>query len=422
MALPGPILIVSDRPDRKLAITLAGAGAVSVVETALAGAAGAIARIQPAAVLFADPDPEPARLLADDLMAAIDAMPAPFMPVAVRVKDCGTTGLDALPIDVSAPNEQIVARLAAVLRVRTLHATVLRRIDTLRGKGADVALLPDTDPLDDATVLVAGRGRNYPALTAAVGQRVGLIGALSVESAARYLNNRDVDGIIIGEGFGRSTVEPFLTALGEDSRFCDLPVGVVPDLPAPIDRARLAGLEPIKGAPDDMVAHMMPLVRVRAFEARLRRHMTSLDANGMIDPQTGLFTVAAFEHDLPRAIADSRERNIPMSIARFALPTDLSRRARLDAARLMSRLIRPADFACQSEDGAITVVMAESALHHAHVLARRIASVMRHTMLDNERADGSRMEATVTLASLKSTDSPHSLLARVSEPATTAAE
>jgi len=422
MSLPGPILIVSDRPDRKLAVALAGAGAVSVVETALAGAAGAIARIQPAAVLFADPDPEPARLFADDLVAAIDAMPAPFMPVAARVKDCGATGLDALPIDVSAPNEQIVARLAAVLRVRTLHATVLRRIDTLRGKGADVALLPDTDPLDDATVLVAGRGRNYPALTTAVGQRVGLIGALSVESAARYLNNRDVDGIIIGEGFGPSTVEPFLTALGEDSRFCDLPVGVVPDLPAPIDRAHLAGLEPIKGAPDDMVAHMMPLVRVRAFEARLRRHMTSLDANGMIDPQTGLFTVAAFEHDLPRAIADSRERNIPMSIARFALPIDMSRRARLDAARLMSRLTRAADFACQSEDGAITVVMAESALHHAHVIARRIASVMRHTMLDNERADGSRMEATVTLASLKPTDSPHSLLARVSEPTTAAAE
>src|SRR5215472_13320071 len=343
MSLPGPILIVSDRPDRKLAVALAGAGAVSVVETALAGAAGAIARIQPAAVLFADPDPEAARLLADDLMAAIDAMPAPL-----RVKDCGTTGLDALPIDVSAPNEQIVARLAAVLRVRTLHATVLRRIDTLRGRGADVALLPDTDPLDDATVLVAGRGRNYPALTTAVGQRVGVIGALSVESAARYLNNRDVDGIVIGEGFGPSTVEAFLTALGEDSRFRDMPVGVVADLPASVDRARLAGLEPIKGAPDDMAAHMMPPVRVRAFEARLRRHMASLDAGGMIDPQTGLLTGAAFERDLPRAIADSHERNIAMSIARFALPLDLSRRARVDAARLVNRLIRSTDFACQT--------------------------------------------------------------------------
>jgi hypothetical protein len=422
MSLPGPILIVSDRPDRKLAAALAGAGPVPVVETALSEAAGAITRIQPAAVLFADPDPEPTRLLADELMAAIDAQPAPFMPVAARVNDCGASILEALPIDISAPNEQIVARLAAALRVRTLHATVLRRIDTLRSSADDVPLLPDSDPLEDATVVVTGRGRHYPALTTAVGRRVGLIGALSVETAAHYLNSRDVDGIIVGDGFGPSTVEAFLTALGADSRFRDLPVGVVPDLPASTDRASLAGLEPLKGTPDDMAAHMMPLVRVHAFGARLRRHVTSLDARGMIDPQTGLFTAAAFERDLPRAIADSHERNIPMSIARFELPVGLSPRARVDAARLVSRLIRAADFACQAQDGAITVVMTESALRHSHVIARRIASVIRHTMLDSERADGSRIEATVTLASLKSTDSPQSLLARVSEPVIMAAE
>ena len=217
-------------------------------------------------------------------------------------------------------------------------------------------------------------------------------------------------------------MEAFLTALSEDSRFRDLPVGIVPDVPASIDRARLAGLEPISGNPEDMAVHMMPLVRVHAFGARLRRHVTLLDARGMIDPQTGLFTVAAFERDLPRAIADSHERNIPMSIARFVLPVDLSRRARVDAARLVSRLIRAADFACQAEDGAITVVMTESALRHSHVIARRIASVMRHTMLDREREGGSHMDAMVTLASLKSTDTPQSLLARVSEPATAAAE
>jgi hypothetical protein len=421
MSLAGPILIASDRPDRKLAAALAAAGAYPVVEIALAEAAGALARIQPVAVLFADPDPAPARLLANELLAAIDAMPAPFLPVMVRVKDCGATGFEALPIDVSAPDEQIVARLAAALRVRTLHATVLRRIDAQRHNGADVALLPDFDPLDDATVLVTGRGRHYPALTAAVGRRVGLIGALSVETAARYLNIRDVDGIIIGEGFGPSTVEAFLTALGEDSRFGDLPVGVVPDLPASIDRARLAGIEPVNGAADAIAAHMMPLVRVHAFGARLRRHLSSLDARGKIDPQTGLFTVAAFERDLPRAIADSRERNIPMSIARFDLPADLSRRAQVDAARLVSRLIRAADLACQTPDGAITVVMTESALHHCHVIARRIASVMRQTMFDHEREDGSRMEAMVTLASLKPTDTPQSLLARVSEPTAAAA-
>ena len=422
MSLPGPILVVSDRPDRKLITALAGAGAFPVVESVLAEAARAIAKVQPAAVLFADPDAEPVQSQADQLMEAIDAMPAPFMPVVARVNACGATILDVLPISAGAPNEQIIARLASALRVRTLHATVLRRIDTLRHNGTDVPLLPDSDPLDDATVLAAGRGRGYPALAVAVGQRVGLIGALSVETAARYLNNRDVDGIIIGEGFGPPTVEAFLTALIEDSRFRDLPVGIVPDIPSAIDRARFAGLEPVVGEPEDMVAHLLPLVRVHAFGARLRRHVTALDARGMIDPQTGLYTVAAFERDLPRAIVDAHERSFPMSIARFVFPHDMSRRARIDAARLTSRLIRAADFACQTPDGAITVVFTESALRHTHVIVRRIASVMRHTMLDSEREDGTRIEAMVTLASLKSTDTPASLLARVSEQTAAAAE
>jgi len=111
-----------------------------------------------------------------------------------------------------------------------------------------------------------------------------------------------------------------------------------------------------------------------------------------------------------------------MSIARFDLPAELSRRARIDAARLVSRLIRAPDFACQAPDGAITVVMTESALHHCHVIARRMASVMRQTMFEHDRDDGRRMEAMVTIAALKSTDSPQSLLTRVSEHATAAAE
>jgi len=420
MSLAGPILIISDRPDRKLAAALAGAGASPVVESAPIEAAGALSRIQPAAILFADPDP--ARPLADELMAAIDAMPAPFMPVIVRANDCCVTGLEGLPINVDAPNEQVIARLAAALRVRELHATVLGRIGAMRHGGADVPWLPDTDPLDEATVLVTGRGRHYPALAAAVGERVGLIGALSVETAARYLNIREIDGIIIGEGFGPPTVEAFLTALSEDSRFRDLPVGVVPELPASIDRARLAGIEPVKGAADAIAAHMMPLVRVHAFGARLRRHVACLDSRGKVDPQTGLLTVAAFERDLLRAITESRERNIPVSIARFDLPSRLPQRAQVDAARLVSRLIRAVDFACQNLDGAIIVVMTSSALHYCHVIARRIASVMRQTMFEGERQNGSRMEAMVTLAALKSTDSPQSLLARVSEPAMAAAE
>jgi hypothetical protein len=424
MSLPGPILVVSDRHDRRLPAALSAAGAFPILECTLAEAAAAIGRVKPAAVLLADPGPHAAAVQnpADGLIDAIDAAPAPFMPVVARVTHCGATILDVLPVNAAASIDQVVARLACALRVRTLHATVLRRIETLRRNGAAVPALPASDPLEEATILVAGRGRTYPPLAMAVGERLGapgLIGALSVENAARHLNTRDVDGIILGDGFGPTTTQAFLTALMEDSRFRDLPVGVVPDIPPALDRARLFGLEPVGGAPEDIVAHLLPLVRVHAFGMRLRRHVAALDARGLIDPQTGLLTVAAFERKLPRAVTDARERGIAMSIARFRLPPGFGRRPRIDAARLVSRLIRAVDFACQEDDGAIIVVFAESALRHAHVITRRIAAVMRQTVLEPER---SCLQAMVTLACLKAADTAQSLVERVCERTATAAE
>jgi len=418
MSLPGPILVVSDHHDRKLMAGLAGAGAFPVVECKLAEAAATIGQLGPAAVVFADPDFAPAGSVLDDLIAAIDGAPAPFVPVVARVKGCGPTALDVLPVEAAAGPEQVVARVAAALRVRILHATVLRRIDTLRGNGADVAQLPAFDPLDEATVLVAGRGRTYPALTTAVGAQVGLIGALSVENAARHLNTRDVDGLIIGDGFGPSTIEAFLTALAADSRFRDLPIGLVAEMPPLIERGRLANLEPVGGNPDDIVAHMLPMVRVHSFATRLRRHIVALDSRGTIDSQTGLYTISAFARDMPRVVADAKARRVPMSIARFAFPPDLGWRFRIDAARLTGRLLRPIDFACQTDDGSIVMVFAEAAPRNAHVIARKIASAMRQTMLDWENGDSGQcgIDPMVTLAFLKLTDTPESLLERVSDP------
>jgi hypothetical protein len=424
MSLPGPILVVSDHHDRKLMAGLAGAGAFPVVECKMAEAAATIGQLGPAAVVFADPEFAPAGSVLDDLIAAIDAAPAPFMPVVARVKGCGPTALDVLPVDAAAGVEQVVARTAAALRVRILHATVLRRIDTLRGNGADVAQLPAFDPLAEATVLVAGRGRTYPALTTAVGTQVGLIGALSVENAARHLNTRDVDGLIIGDGFGPSTIEAFLTALAADSRFRDLPIGLMAEMPPTIERGRLANLAPVSGDPGDIVAHMLPMVRVHCFGTRLRRHIVALDSRGTIDPQTALYTISAFARDMPRVVAHAKARRVPMSIARFAFPPDLGWRFRIDAARLTGRLLRPIDFACQTEDGSIVVVFAEAAPRNAHVIARKIASAMRQTMLDWENGDSGQcgIDPMVTLAFLKLTDTPESLLERVSDPVAVAAE
>src|SRR5437588_12025466 len=71
------------------------------------------------------------------------------------------------------------------------------------------------------------RGRSYPGLCTATGERVGVIGALTVEGAASALKSRDVDAMIIGEGFGTRVVEALLTVLAEDAGFRVPPVAVV---------------------------------------------------------------------------------------------------------------------------------------------------------------------------------------------------
>ena len=68
--------------------------------------------------------------------------------------------------------------------------------------------LSDTDPIEEATVLLIGRGAAYPALSVALGERMGVVGALSIEAAAKHLNARDFDGIVLARVLARAWSTP----------------------------------------------------------------------------------------------------------------------------------------------------------------------------------------------------------------------
>jgi PleD family two-component response regulator len=155
----------------------------------------------------------------------------------------------------------------------------------------------------------------------------------------------------------------------------------------------------------------LPYVRLHAFGQRLKLMLKSLDARGMIDPDTGLLAHEAFWRDLNRAVDDAEKRGVGLSIARFSFDGS-DRRTGLDAARLLSRLMRQVDFACREADNSIFAVFTETDLRAAHVVARRIAAVLKNTMVAPE-SKRSGIEAAVTLATLKPTDSVDSLIARV---------
>jgi hypothetical protein len=409
MALLGPIVVVAENPATGTVEALSNAGAFPIVEARWADARAAIDEIQPSALLLAEPEPPPNPRLAQVLTSRIEAMSL-LMPVLARVGDGAMIQIPcALAVSVQEPMSRLIDRLRSALRVRTLHATVLRRSGAPAQPGKDCAF-PPHGSLDHATVLCVGRGRFYPALAVAVGERVGLIGAMSVETAARFLNSRDIEGIVIGDGFGPRVVEALLTVLAENARFRDLPVGVLGGQAVGDDR--LPNLIQLDGDPERLVERLLPFVRLQAFEGHLKRLLKSLETDGTLDPATGLFARNAFWTDLERAVKDAGSNGGCLSVARFAFEETQDGRAHLDAARLFSRLVRNIDFACQEQDGSILAAFTETDLRSAHVVARRIASVLKHTMLSPDH-DRNSIRPTVTLATLKPTDNLSTLVARL---------
>ncbi len=416
MALQGPFAVIADSPAPEVVDALRAAGAFPIIETTWSDAPSALAAVEPEAIILADacPDRSRAAALADLLGEQRQEGSGLFMPVIARSRDDGAPSIpDAFAIAANAPPQRLVRRLSTALRIRTLHGTVLRRMRTLASRGEQLPELSTADPLDEASVLVAGRGRSYPGLSVAVGERVGVVGALSVESAARALNVRDIDGMVIGDGFSPKIVEALLTVLAEDVRFRDLPVAVLGGHPATIEpfAIELANLERISEGPQRLVERFLPYVRAHAFSQRLKRMLKSLDAKGMLDPDTGLLAHDAFWRDLNRAVDDAEKRGVGLSIARFSFERH-DRRFILDAARLVGRLMRQVDFACREADNSIFAVFTETDLGAAHIVARRIASVLKNTMLAPEAKKGG-IDTAVTLATLKPTDSIDSLIARV---------
>jgi hypothetical protein len=408
MASLGPIVVVAEKPASATIEALGEAGAFPIVEARWADARAAIDEIQPCALLLADPAPPDPRL-AQVVVGRIEAT-ALFMPVIARLAEDEALPLPAaLVVGVKDPMSLLIARLRSALRIRNLHATVVRRSGSATETTSDCAF-PWRGSLDQATVLCVGRGRRYPALAVAVGERAGLIGAMSVETAARYLNARDIEGIVIGDGFGPRVVDVLLTVLAEDVRFRDLPVGVLTG--RDLGEDRLPNLVRVDGDPQRLVERLLPFVGLQAFEARLKRLLRSLETKGTLDPATGLFARHAFWSDLERAVKEADGNGGCLSVARFAFEETNDGRAHIDAARLFSRLVREIDFACLEPDGSIIAAFNETDLRSAHVVARRIASILKHTVLA-PGPDRRTMKPTVTLATLKPTDNVSSLVARL---------
>jgi len=421
MSLQGPLIVVAEQPAARLVEALSAAGAFPIVEAKWADAPAAFLTVKPSAIVVAEPGPPLNEASARMLCLQVATVNGAMVPVVARVRGDEDAAVPiALPADAALPIERLLTRLQSSMRVRALHATVLRRIELFASHGGQLPMLPVGDALEDATVLIAGRGPLYPKLSVAMGERVKMVGAFSVEAAARHLNEREIDGVVVGDGFSLRMVEAFLTVLAQEPRFRDIPVAVIGEAPPEFADA-LPNIDQVAADPARLVARMVPLVRMRAFEARLKRMLKSLDTEGMFDPQSGLLTRQSFWRDLGKVTREAADRSLPLSVARFSFDGTTDERTSLDAARLMSRLIRNIDFATRDEEGGILVAFTQTDLRSTHVIVRRIASTLKSAMLTPQRTD-EPLTANVTLATLKAGDTLDTLMMRVTGRRTVAAE
>ncbi len=107
---------------------------------------------------------------------------------------------------------------------------------------------------------------------------------------------------------------------------------------------------------------------------------------------------------------DTLARGAGLSVAQFALP-GITERARFDAARIMGRLMRRMDFATLRDDHSIIVVFAETDLRNARMIARRLSSILRQTVVGDKK--GVKLDPEVSLATLLPNDTAQTLLARL---------
>jgi len=375
-----------------------------IIDATWADASRAVAQLQPAAVFAMSETADPGF----EALAIQIAARQPYLPL-IAIDPTTSLPENAIPFSQTGGNaDRLTARLRAALRVRTLHSTAMRRVDD---DPATRRPLAEIDLVRDATVLLIGRGAAYPALSVSLGERMGVVGALSVEAAAKHLNTRDIDGIVLGEGFSARVMDAFLTVLAEDPRFRNLPVVLTSDALAPA--YDLANLEIICGEPARVTANALPLIRQHALETHLSRTLRSIDAGGLLDAKTGLLTSAAFNRDFATSVYHTLSRGGGLSVARFAFDPAHAR-AQLDGARILSRLMRQMDFGAVQPDGSVIVVFAETDLRTAHMIARRLSSVMEHTTYGKR---DTRSEPAVTVATMLPSDTAQSLLARLYDEA-----
>lgn len=286
---------------------------------------------------------------------------------------------------------RIAARAAALARVATMQAELLRRFETMRDYGLDAMPPRFPDAPETLDVLVLGTGTHFIPFQNALQARAQFTGAFTAGSAIDYLARASFDAVVVDGPTDEAAAT--VTRLRADPRGQAVPILVAgrfaPEESEALFEAGAADVIAPDARPRDLVARLEAL----AVETRLRRSLTAsyADTRRLIsnDALSGLFGRGFALAHLDRLIAEQRATEEPISVIGLEI-ADLDAVNRRHGHAVGDRLIRQVgkliglvtraeDLAARIGAGRFVVLVPGATEDRAEVAARRVSGILAAT-------------------------------------------
>ena len=119
----------------------------------------------------------------------------------------------------------LAGRIAALARLSTMQSELARRFETATRYGVDApAEVSKPVRVDDAAILVLGKGKYFAAIESNLARHATITGAFTADTALEYLRRRDFDAVLVEVYDSQDEALAFVGDVRRHPRHFNLPI------------------------------------------------------------------------------------------------------------------------------------------------------------------------------------------------------
>lgn len=437
MGMRGRILVIEEQPTLETTALWQQMrdGGWTVDATPLAASAEAVSRVHqvaPDAVVLnlagAGDTAQRDRYL--DAAGRLAVRRGSRQPPVVIVGDPGPAGRPVGVADqIRAPFSavQLSRRLMALGRLATMQAEMMRRVATASRYGIGASEIDEGAQFREPQVLVVGAGIRYFSIERALARRATLVGAFTVDTAFDYLERQSFDCVVVNMRVPAAA--EFIGRLRRNVLHYALPVIVLadPHEVGDIDLAYGAGASDVvfyDGDERGLAERVAILLREHRFRESLKATYARSRDRATNDALTGLYARGFLLEHLSHLVEEADPEADRLSLVGFhignlcavncaegyAAGDHLIRQV----GTLVGRLVRGEDLAARASGAHFVVVLPDTSLEEAGIVAARVGGVIRASRFALPgAAEAVAAELATSITAYRGGDTTEALLARV---------